>query len=200
MGYELHITRKPDWSGDGPEITLDEWVAVVRSDPEMRLDAFAAAETRDTHELVRIEDPSLAVWTAYSGHGRDGNMAWFYLSHGNVVAKNPDEEIRRKMALLANRLGARVQGDDGEFYDERGQQSGQSAATSRKAPLPSGLPFCRGRELLVHGAMASISVALLAGRIWIGAAAVFALWVTWMLAVARMRSRVRNETPRANDR
>jgi hypothetical protein len=45
MGYELHITRKRDWSDAGPEITLDEWLALVRSDPDMRLDGFAEAQT-----------------------------------------------------------------------------------------------------------------------------------------------------------
>jgi hypothetical protein len=121
VGYEVHITRRPSWFEDGPEITLDEWLAVVREDPDLRLDGFAEAETRDTHTKIRVEDPSLAIWTAYSGHGRDGNMAWLYLSQGNVVAKNPDEEIRRKLALLAKRLGARVQGDEGEFYGDDGE-------------------------------------------------------------------------------
>jgi hypothetical protein len=121
VGYELHITRKPNWFDDGPEIRLDEWIAVVKQDPEMRLDGFAETETGDTHAVLRVEDSSLAVWTAYSAHGRDGNMAWLYLSQGSVVAKNPDQEIRTKMAALARRLGARVQGDEGEFYGDDGE-------------------------------------------------------------------------------
>jgi hypothetical protein len=145
VGYELHITRKQTWFDDGPEITLDEWISLVRSDVEMRLDGYAEAETRDTHEVIRVEDPSLAVWKAYTGHGHDGNMAWLYLSQGNVVAKNPDQEIRRKMAGLARRLGARVQGDDGEFYDDDGEAVLQETVAhaigdSREIQPPPGLP------------------------------------------------------------
>jgi hypothetical protein len=45
MGYDVHITRRPEWFEDeGPEITLDEWLAVIRDDPEMRLDGYAEAQ------------------------------------------------------------------------------------------------------------------------------------------------------------
>jgi len=38
---------------------------------------------------------------------------------GNLSIKNPDEECLAKMRQIAARLQARVQGDDGEFYDEQ---------------------------------------------------------------------------------
>lgn len=75
MGYDVHITRKDDWSDDhGPAVSLDEWLLYVESDATMRLDGFAEAQTPDGL-IVRIESPGLAVWVGYSGHGVDGNMA-----------------------------------------------------------------------------------------------------------------------------
>jgi len=119
MGYDIHITRKKDWFDDEPSIELSEWLAVVDADPEMRHDGFAEA-VLPSGGVLRTENEGLSVWTAYSRHGVDGNMAWFDYRHGNVIVKNPDDEILRKMWILARRLEAKVQGDKGESYDENG--------------------------------------------------------------------------------
>jgi hypothetical protein len=94
MGYDLHIHRVDHWtdSGDRP-ITSAEWLAVVAGDPELHLDP--------------ANGPYFAVW--------DG--AWFDWDDGRVSTKNPDRPKLAKMLSLAARLGARVQGDDGEFYE-----------------------------------------------------------------------------------
>ncbi|MFG2757863.1 hypothetical protein [Streptomyces wuyuanensis] len=42
-------------------------------------------------------------------------MQW---AEGRIVVKNPDETLLEKMRGLARVLGARVQGDDCEYYDE----------------------------------------------------------------------------------
>ena len=115
MGYDVHITRAADWTdAEGAPITLDEWLAVVHADPDMRLDGVAEASTPGG--TVRYENNGLAVWTKYSGHEVNGNMAWFDYRRGRIVVKNPDEEIRAKMKQLAARLGAKVVGDEGEEY------------------------------------------------------------------------------------
>jgi hypothetical protein len=123
MGYDLHITRKKNWDGfedeQGPEISFEEWMGAVRADPEMRLDGFCEA-LLPNGRILRHTDASIVVWTAWSRHGESGNMAWFALRGGNVVIKNPDEEICCKMWRIAQMLNARVQGDDGEFYDSSG--------------------------------------------------------------------------------
>lgn len=120
MGYDVHITRKEQWfDEEGPTISLDEWKAFVRSDPEMRLDGFAEAIMGDGSTL-RVESEGMAVWTVYSGNEKDGNMAWFSFFDGDVRVKNPDPEILRKMWTIAERLGAKVQGDEGEVYDSSG--------------------------------------------------------------------------------
>lgn len=50
-------------------------------------------------------------------YGEAGGTPSLALIHGNVVSKNPDREFRGKMWRLAQALNAKVQGDDGEFYD-----------------------------------------------------------------------------------
>jgi hypothetical protein len=115
MGYELHITRAPHWTESKSQpISLDEWLAYVASDPEMRLDNFAEAEVGD--DILRYENEGLAVWVSYSGHVVDGNMAWFDYRSGRIVVKSPDREIVSKMLHIAQALRARVIGDEGEFY------------------------------------------------------------------------------------
>ena len=129
MGYDLHITRKKNWDGwedeHGPEISFDEWMAVVNADPELTLDGYVNVRRPDSS----IFRQPIAVWTAWSKHGEGGGMAWIGLQRGNVVVKNPDWEIRRKMWRLAQVLHARVQGDDGEFYDCFGNPTRDASTT-----------------------------------------------------------------------
>ena len=109
MGYDVHITRAEDWlESEQTPISLPDWIAYAKSDPEFRLDGFAEAENG-----LRYDNVGLAVWTAHSS----GRPVWFDPTEGRVVVKNPDEEILRKMAAVAAALKARVLGDDGEAYD-----------------------------------------------------------------------------------
>ena len=133
MGYDLHITRKPEWFEDaGPEISLDEWKAYLDSDVEFTEEGVAEART-PCGDVIRVESDGLALWSAFSGHGFEGNKAWFYYSKGIVSVKNPDEEIRRKMHAVALALGARVQGDEGELYGPDGEQLADSSTSSSTA-------------------------------------------------------------------
>jgi hypothetical protein len=101
MGYDVHITRKENWfDQQGPAISLEDWTDLVGQDPEMRLDGFAEGVALDG-QIVKIRMAGLSVWTAYSKRGQDGNQAWFSLSGGNVVVKNPDTEIPEKMYAIA---------------------------------------------------------------------------------------------------
>ncbi|RDJ19744.1 hypothetical protein DWF00_27435 [Bosea caraganae] len=120
MGYDIHITRKLHWSDDGPIITLDEWLAYVARDPEMRLDGFAETIVGGG-AVLRIESRGLSVWRAYSHNGINGDMAWFDWSvSGSIIVKNPDMEILGKMWRIAQALSAKVEGDEGEIYDASG--------------------------------------------------------------------------------
>ncbi|HUC50630.1 MAG TPA: hypothetical protein VMA30_14705 [Xanthobacteraceae bacterium] len=136
MGYDLHITRKKNWDGfddeHGPEIALKEWLAVVEADRELRLDGFCEVQTADGG-VLRHTAPGIAVWTRWSQHGQAGEaaggIAWFAFSGGNIVVKNPDRQIRRKMWRIARALEAKVQGDEGEFYDRFGNPVADAAET-----------------------------------------------------------------------
>ena len=119
MGYDIHITRKQDWFEDEPQISAEEWSAYIASDPSMRLDGYAEASTPDG--VLRYENDGLAVWIGYSRHGAGGNMAWFDFRNGDVVIKNPDPEILKKMWSVAQALKAKVQGDEGETYGADGE-------------------------------------------------------------------------------
>jgi hypothetical protein len=117
MGYDVHITRAIDWfENNEARIPLEDWLAYVESDPEMRLDNVAEAKMPDG--ILRYENAGLAVWTAYSHHGEGDTLIWFDFQSGNIVVKNPDEEILAKMCHVAEALRARVQGDEGEYYPE----------------------------------------------------------------------------------
>jgi len=117
MTYDVHITRKDEWSDeDGPEITLDEWRAVVAADPELREDGFAEVRTPDGSTL-RVEHPGLTAWTGRPGATADGGVAWISYSDGELVVSGPDRAVLEKVIDLAERLGANVQGDEGEHYD-----------------------------------------------------------------------------------
>ena len=49
---------------------------------------------------------------------QDTHGAWLNWEEGRLVGKNPDEPLLKKMRESARVLGARVQGDDCEYYDE----------------------------------------------------------------------------------
>ena len=132
MGYEVHITRADEWSdSEASPIALDEWIRYVDADDEMRLDGHADADLGDAG-VLRYESAGLAVWTAYSGDGRDGNRAWFDHCDGRVDVKNPDEEILAKVVRIARALSARVVGDDGETYGD--DSSGPAASAPEPKP------------------------------------------------------------------
>ena len=118
MGYNLYITRKDNWTEEETTnlISMNEWKQVVSADPDMRMDNKADATVNG--KTIRMEEEGIAVWTAYSLAGKNGNQAWFSFDDGMITVKNPDNEIINKMLSIAKRLNAKVQGDDLEIYDE----------------------------------------------------------------------------------
>ena len=101
MGYCLYITRATSWAeSEGHPIRGEEWLAVVGEDPDLSLSDGCPS-------------PHFAVWRGESGH----EEPWFDWADGAIYTKNPDGPVIRKMVSIAERLGARVQGDDGEEYD-----------------------------------------------------------------------------------
>lgn len=98
MGYDLHITRRSKWWDDeGPEISLVQWKAFMRSDAE-----------------VQPDPDNGPVDFLYMAHPEEPWPLWW--DRGEVRTKNPDEVTVRKLVEIAKKLKARVVGDDGEEY------------------------------------------------------------------------------------
>ena len=88
MGYDVNITRARHWAENvGHEIQPEEWHAIVAADPEFEMRRVAQAGD------LRYENPLLARWTAHPDH----EEVWVDYSSGNLVVKNPDMHILRKL-------------------------------------------------------------------------------------------------------
>jgi len=112
MGYELHITRRNSWSDKGKDIPADEWLAYVRSDPDLCL--------RPEHGAY------FAEWSGPS----ELECPWLDWSDGQIHSKNPDSKLIDKMVSIARHFDAAVLGDDDESY-----------VGGDQAPRPSKLSF-----------------------------------------------------------
>lgn len=95
IGYDIHITRRKSLADEpGPDdITTAQWLTVVADDPRLCPEEGAPR----TINLV----------------GADG---CFWYDQGEVLTKHPDAETLTHAHLIAARLRAKVQGDDGEVY------------------------------------------------------------------------------------
>jgi hypothetical protein len=98
MGYDLHITRREDWFDRGDDISADEWLNYVESDTELSID--------------KRNGRYFAIWK------EDDWLDW---QRGEIFTKNPRKTLVEKMIQIANRLNAKVQGDDGEVYVDSSQ-------------------------------------------------------------------------------
>lgn len=112
MGCDVYITRQSNWfrAAEAKRISEVEWRSVVEADSEMWLCGFAEA-TSPQDGTVRYENPLLAEWLGHPHY----SQVWFDFRDGNVVVKNPDELVVKKMKQLAHKLDAGVQGEEGEF-------------------------------------------------------------------------------------
>jgi hypothetical protein len=113
MGYNIHIHRREHWfDPEGASISLDEWAALIAGDPSLVIDGNVVWS--DPQGGPNLDTPT-AEWS-----GPNGSIGLFYWYDGNIEAKNPTASVVMKAYQMATTLGARVQGDDGEFYDARG--------------------------------------------------------------------------------
>ena len=110
MGYDLHITRRRQWTDTGNDITAAEWLDYVARDAELNLSPE--------------DGPYWAEWSGAS----ELPHPWLDWENGNIYTKNPDAPFVRKMCAIARALHAGVQGDDGEFYSDDGKVLAAPAA------------------------------------------------------------------------
>ena len=103
LGYELHIIRSDGWTtaSDAP-IEYNEWIAFARAD-----DQLVEAGVLSLRDTKPSEQPVFSF--------RDGpSIHWW---RGQLVVSGADDTNVGLLLAIAQTLGARVQGDDGEFYD-----------------------------------------------------------------------------------
>jgi hypothetical protein len=98
MAYQLHITRAADWMNSSElPITAAEWLKLVRTDSELIQDS--------------IHGPYFVRWAGSPGRDR-----WLEWADGRINTRYPDGALLKKLVAIAERLGAKVQGDGGEVY------------------------------------------------------------------------------------
>lgn len=107
MGYDLNITRaEPDWENEDTDpITSAEWLNLVATDETLEV------QWNDNNELIVTD------WTSPDDPLDGAQFDWH---HGKISAKYPSKSTYIKMLELAQRLGGRVLGDDGELYLQPG--------------------------------------------------------------------------------
>lgn len=103
MGYELYITRRETWHTDeGPAITREEWQSILANDAE--LEPLGEDCAQMVHPSRRVAN-------------------FFHYSDGNIWVKKPYRTPLLKMLAIAEKLGARVIGDNDEVYSADGTPS-----------------------------------------------------------------------------
>ena len=109
MGYDIHITRRNSWSDKGePAITRQEWQAILADDSD----------------LDRLDDDDAQMLDPSRRAGRR-----FYYADGSVFVRKPNKPVLMKMLAIAEKLGARVVGDDDEVYSRDGLPSKRAQFT-----------------------------------------------------------------------
>lgn len=137
MGYDLHIIRRTDWEDDEEDsnISLDEWLAYAGTDHELELtNGYEMSIPGNASYFHPV--PGFCIWRGHSVPDLK-KKPWLSYGHGSISTKYPDDETIGKMLAIAGELNARVQGDEGEFYDESYFNKPQKPAASGSAtPLP----------------------------------------------------------------
>jgi len=112
-GYDVHITRAKDWTeSKKTPIALKEWAEFIQTDKEFRLVEAAEAKNSKTREIIKLKAQGMAVWT----DPKDKTECYFYYHEGEITVKNPGDRIIDKMKAVAQKLKAKVIGDEGEEY------------------------------------------------------------------------------------
>lgn len=118
MGYSIHIEHihaEPE-----NRITLNQWLEYIEKDPEMERNDHVLFITPE-NKVLNIKTEGLTVWKGYSKYP-EGIKVYFSPSENSISVKNPDHEVLIKMYKIAQYFKACVRGDDGEIYDENGEE------------------------------------------------------------------------------
>ncbi len=104
MGYEIHITRRNNWSDFGPPaISLAEWKLAADQYNDFVIGDVSDSEDEDAKAMCRR-----------------GACRYFFYSDGQISVKKPTRQVLLRMCEIAKVLNVKVIGDDGETYNELG--------------------------------------------------------------------------------
>jgi hypothetical protein len=109
MGYNVYITRASSFlDTQSFPILESEWLAVAGIDPDLKLSSHGYIEQQGQDGQIE----KIYAWN-YVAHP-DRPPFWFM--NGAIETKNPDEQTVAKMVTLAEKLQAKVIGEEGEVY------------------------------------------------------------------------------------
>jgi hypothetical protein len=117
VGYDLHIHRRKNHWEKGDDISVDEWTAACSADPSLEVVHGDIEQKTPDGLVLKMKSPGpRAKWT-----DQDGNeLGWFHYLRGRITTSYADTATITKAYEIAQRLSARVQGDEGEFYGPDG--------------------------------------------------------------------------------
>jgi hypothetical protein len=140
MGYTIAIFRQDDW--DNPEeesnISFEEWSNYIDTDEE--LERPAESSLTDDNREHYLQNPGYCEWNNHSSYKEPFARPWFEYSQGEIVSKYVDDESLLKMIEIADRLNAKVRGQDGEIYEEDDAmklKTTQTWAPASSVPAPN---------------------------------------------------------------
>lgn len=114
MGYDLHTTRRSEWSDSEEnqnDISLKEWLSYIKTDNELQLSNTYQIKVPGSKTDSMIA-PGFCEWINHPSNEKP----YFDYHDGNISTKNPDEDTIKKMIAIAKLLNAKVQSDDVETY------------------------------------------------------------------------------------
>jgi hypothetical protein len=116
MSYALHITRSEHWSAGDRKIARNEWEQIAAADPDLKPYPEAWGDAP-----YRLEIPGL-----------DNAFSYFEEAGTIDVVSGYFDEVLWKVLEIAAKLGAVVQGDEGEYY--RLTEAGRETTFERPGP------------------------------------------------------------------
>jgi hypothetical protein len=118
MSYSITIVRRNRWDDIDEEsnITLQEWVDMVKTDPELEFpqDSDLTELNKDYYQ----SKPGYCEWNAHPNHKEPFARPYFDYYHGEITTQNVDDYSLLKAISIAEILNGKVIGQDGEFYEE----------------------------------------------------------------------------------
>lgn len=134
MSYSISIVRKNNWEDieEKSNITLGEWLNFIDKDEE--LEHPSKSDLTDNNRDYYKQKQGYCEWIAHSSFKEPFARPWFDYYKGQIIAENVDDETMLKMIAIAEHLKAKVQGQDGEFFDE--DDAMNVRVTSENNPAP----------------------------------------------------------------